>query len=182
MSEIYPVEELQWENNTVGNLVRPGMLRLPTLSQEECRELLDTLLDLDLADELPVTTLIGLCADPNTTWVDLRVGEIKALLGLAIGDEDAILDGCAWIGQFGQLDAKRAQVYRCIEAMMQLEDISAYGANLELLYGADAVKQAKALIMREQQFFGLGHLGSDMEGSQMHQQLLAAYAKVWPTR
>jgi ribosomal protein S12 methylthiotransferase accessory factor len=182
MSEIYPVEELQWENNTVGNLVRPGMLRLPTLSQEECRELLDTLLDLDLADELPVTTLIGLCADPNTTWVDLRVGEIKALLGLAIGDEDAILDGCAWIGQFGQLDAKRAQVYRCIEAMMQLEDISAYGANLELLYGADAVKQAKALITREQQFFGLGHLGADMEGSQMHQQLLAAYAKVWPTR
>ncbi len=30
MSEIYPIEELQWENNTVGNLVRPAILRLWT--------------------------------------------------------------------------------------------------------------------------------------------------------
>jgi ribosomal protein S12 methylthiotransferase accessory factor len=180
MSEIYPVEELQWENNTVGNLVRPGMLRLPELNAAECRELLDTLLELDLADELPITTLIGLCADPATTWVDLRVGEIKALLGLAIGDEEAILDGCAWISQFGQLDAERAKVYRCIEAMLQLEDTAPFEANLALLYGRDALRQAQALISREEQFFGLGNLGADMQGSNMHQQLLAAYAKVWP--
>jgi len=180
MSEIYPIEELQWENNSVGNLVRPSMLRLPELNAAECRELLDTLLELDLADELPITTLIGLCADPASTWVDLRVGEVKALLGLALGDEEAILDGCAWISQFGQLDAKRAMVYRCIEAMLQLEDTAPFAANLALLYGNDALRQAQALISRTEQFFGLDNLGADMQGSNMHQQLLAAYAKVWP--
>jgi ribosomal protein S12 methylthiotransferase accessory factor len=180
MSEIYPIEELQWENNTVGNLVRPGLLRLPELNADECRAMLDTFLELDLADELPITTLIGLCADPATTWVDLRVGEVKALLGLAIGDEEAILDGCAWISQFGQLDAKRAMVYRCIEAMLQLEDTAPFETNLALLYGSDALRQAHALISRQEQFFGLDHLGADMQGSQIHQQLLAAYGKVWP--
>lgn len=180
MSEIYPIEELQWENNSVGNLVRPGLLRLPELNAEECRAMLDTFLELDLADELPITTLIGLCTDPATTWVDLRVGEVKALLGLAVGDEEAILDGCAWISQFGQLDAKRAMVYRCIEAMLQLEDTAPFEANLALLYGKDALRQAHALISRNEQFFGLDNLGADMQGSKMHQQLLAAYAKVWP--
>lgn len=185
MSEIYPVEELQWENNTVGNLVRPAALRLQELNEAESAELLETLLELDLADELPVTTLIGLCADPNTTWVDLRVGELKTLAGLAAGDTEAILDGCAWVGQFGQLDEKRARVYRCIEALAQLqemlesEDTTAFEANLQLLYGAETLQQAHQLLNRKTQYFGLGNLGDNMEGSKMHQQLLAAYGKVW---
>ncbi len=184
MSEIYPIEELEWENNTVGNLVRPAASRLPQLSQEESAELLETLLDLDLADELPVTTLIGLCADPNTTWVDLRVGELKALAALAAGNTEAILDGCAWIAQFGQLDEKRSRIYRCIEALAQLQeadessDTSAFEANLRLLYGAETLQTAQKLLSRKIQYLGLGDLGVNMEGSQMHQQLLAAYQKV----
>jgi ribosomal protein S12 methylthiotransferase accessory factor len=179
MSEIYPIEELQWENNTVGNLVRPAILRLPELSEAECKALLDTLLELDLADELPIVTLIGLAADAGTTWVDLRVGELKTLLGLAIGDEVTILDGCAWISQFGQLNEKRARVYRCIEAMVQLEDSKPFEANLQSLYGADTLQQAHKLLKREERFFGLGTLGLNMEGSTMHTNLLAAYRKVW---
>lgn len=179
MSEIYPIEELQWENNTVGNLVRPALLRLPELTEDECSALLETLLELDLADVLPITTLIGLCADPGTTWVGLRVGELKTLLGLAIGDEETILEGCAWISQFGQLDEPRRRVYRCIEAIIQLEDSGPFTANLQLLYGTDTVQQAQALLSGEERFFGLGHLGKNMEGSAMHQRLLAAYRKVW---
>ncbi len=179
MSEIYPVEELQWENNTVGNLVRPYLLRLPELTEDDCNELLELLLDLDLADNLPITTLIGLCADPGTTWVGLRVGELKALLGLAIGDEDTILEGCAWISQFGQLDEKRQRVYRCVSDLVQLEDPAPFEASLQLLYGTETLRQAQALVNREEQFFGLGTLGPNMEGSQLHQRLLEAYRKVW---
>lgn len=183
MSEIYPVEELQWENNTVGNLVRPALLRLPELSQAECQTLLDTLMELDLADVLPITTLIGLCADPGTTWVGLRVGELKTLLGLAVGDADTILEGCEWIAQFGQLDAQRRKVYRCIASIVQLQEAldssEPYLTNLALLYGEATLQQAQKLIRGEERFFGLGSLGNNMEGSQMHQQLLKAYQKVW---
>jgi ribosomal protein S12 methylthiotransferase accessory factor len=185
MSEIYPVEELQWQNNTVGNLVRPALLRLPELDENECNDLLDTLLDLDLADNLAVTTLVGLAADPGSTWADLRVGELKALLAIAVGDEEAILEGCAWIAQLGELKEQRARVYRCIAHLVQLKELAqsdstaAYEANLQLMYGADTLQVAQQLLNRETQFFGLGTLGTNMEGSDMHKRLLAAYRKVW---
>lgn len=178
MSEIYPVEELYWENNTVGNLVRPAILRLPELTQKESATLLATFDELDLADNLPIWTLIGLCTDAGTQWADVRVGELKALLGLACGDTDAALDGCIWLRQFGQLSEGRGKVYSCIENILQLEDSTQYDANLKLLFGEATLEQAYALVRREEQFFGLDVLGANMEASKMHTQLLAAYAKV----
>jgi ribosomal protein S12 methylthiotransferase accessory factor len=178
MSEIYPVDELQWENNTVGNLVRPALLNLPELTQKECRGLLDRLAQLDLAEELPITTLIGLAADPETAWADLRVGELKTLLGLALEDADVVLEGCAWISQFGVLSESRRRVYRCIEHVLQLDQSAPFDDALRLLFGEATLSQAYALIKREQQFFGLNTLGANMEGSVMHQRLLGAYQKV----
>lgn len=184
MSEIYPVEELEWENNTVGNLVRPFAIRLPALTAIESKQLLNTLLDLELADELPVTTLIGLCADANTVWADLRVGELKTLAALACKDQDNILEGCDWLQQFGELPEKRARVYRAISHIVQLqllleaEDTSAYADNLNLLYDVETTQQAQQLLTGSAQYFGLNTLGNNMEGSVMHQQLLAAYEKV----
>jgi ribosomal protein S12 methylthiotransferase accessory factor len=185
MSEIYPVEELEWENNTVGNLVRPFALRLQDLKQEESAELLEMLLGLDLADELPVTTLIGLCADAGSNWVDLRAGELKTLAALAAGDTDNILDGCAWIAQFNELPPARAKVYRCIANLVQIEeelengDTALFEANLALMYGKVTLSQARRLVNQEEQYFGLENLGENMEASKMHQQLLSAYRKVW---
>ena len=183
MSEIYPVEELEWANNTVGNLVRPYALKLQDLSKKESAELLKVLLDLDIADDLPITMLIGLCADANTAWVDLRVGEFKTLAALAFDATEDILDGCAWIAQFNELPAARASVYRCIANIMQLREemnsSTPFEANLQLMYGPETLQQAQRLISQKEQYFGLGNLGANMEGSNMHQQLLAAYGKVW---
>ncbi|MDD4977144.1 MAG: 30S ribosomal protein S12 methylthiotransferase accessory factor YcaO [Gallionella sp.] len=187
MSEIYPIEELQWQNNTVGNLVRPALLRLQELSEEECDDLLDTILDLDLADNLAVTTLIGLAADANTPWATLRVGELKTLLSIAVGDEEGILQGCTWIAQLGHLPEARARVYRCISQLVQLDADSkagssdAYAANLELMFGTETTALADRLLSGEEQFFGLVNLGEDMQGSDMHTRLLAAYMKVRAT-
>ena len=185
MSEIYPVEELQWENNSVGNLIRPYAIKLQSLSHTESAALLSTLLDLDLADELPVTTLIGLCADPNSTWVDLRVGELKTLAAIACQSTDDILDGCAWIAQFNELPTERAKVYRCLSDLVQISvelahpDPALFKANLSLMYGAQTLNQAEKLLNQTEQYFGLINLGENMQGSRMHQQLLAAYGKVW---
>jgi ribosomal protein S12 methylthiotransferase accessory factor len=60
-----------------------------------------------------------------------------------------------------------------------LEDTTAFEANLTLLYGTDTLQQAHKLLTREEQYFGLGLLGANMEGSVMHQRLLAAYGKIW---
>jgi ribosomal protein S12 methylthiotransferase accessory factor len=183
MSEIYPVEELEWANNTVGNLVRPFCLRLQDLSKQESAELLKVLLDLDIADDLPVTMLIGLCADANTAWVDLRVGELKTLAALSCGATDDILDGCAWIAQFNELNVERAKLYRCIANIVQLNEemnsSAAFESNLQLMYSAETLQQAHNLINQKEQYLGLNNLGANMENCKMHQQLLAAYGKVW---
>ncbi len=179
MSEIYPIDELQWENNTIGNQVRPALLRLPELSKSESKHLLADLIDLDQPDDLAITTLIGLAAEPSSLWKNLRMGELKTLAALACGDLDEALIGCAWIEQFGQLSPSRLKVYRCIATMIQLDKVKPFAANLELLFGAETVQQAQALLDRDAQYFGLGTLGDDMVGSSVHEQLLIAYHKVW---
>ena len=83
MSEIYPVDDLEFENNSVGNAIREAILNLPDLDDEECSDLLDTLNESALADQRPVAAVIGLAADAGSFWSDLRVGELKTLLALA---------------------------------------------------------------------------------------------------
>ncbi len=178
MSEIYPVDDLEWENSSVGNLVRPDILKLPELDDDGCAELLFNLNDLDLDNQRPVAALIGLAPDAGSLWESLRVGELKTLLALAVGDADAIAEGCEWIRHFGQLDETRLRVYRCIESVMGLEEYESYLPTLQLLYGEQTVHLALDLLDGEARFFGLGALGSNFEASAMHQKLLAAYAKV----
>ncbi|MEO1946716.1 MAG: 30s ribosomal protein S12 methylthiotransferase accessory protein YcaO, partial [Methylophilaceae bacterium] len=57
-------------------------------------------------------------------------------------------------------------------------DITLYQENLALMYGEETLQQAWSLFNQEAQYFGLNDLGANYEGSQMHQQLLAAYDKV----
>ena len=59
-----------------------------------------------------------------------------------------------------------------------MSDTAAFTASLALLYGAETLATAQGLLDQSQRFFGLGTLGDNMEGSVMHQQLLAAYRKV----
>ncbi|MRR10117.1 30s ribosomal protein S12 methylthiotransferase accessory protein YcaO, partial [bacterium] len=153
MSEIYPLDDLEWENNSVGNTLRPAILSLPELDDDACADLLDALGDLNIADERPVAALIGLAADPGSLWADLRVGELKLLLALAIGDPESIREGCDWVRHFEQLDASRRKVYRCIESLFKLADTedaeeealpdaadyAPYRPALEQLYGKDVL-------------------------------------------
>jgi len=181
MSEIYPVDDLEFENNSVGNAIREPILNLTDLDDEECADLLDTLNESALADQRPVAALIGLAADAGSFWSDLRVGELKTLLALAIGDEAATLEGCDWIRHFNQLDPQRRNVYACIECLINLADMGDTGPYLDALrqlYGTAAVTQAHALIMQTDRFMGLPSPGLMLEGCEMHRKLLLAYGKV----
>jgi ribosomal protein S12 methylthiotransferase accessory factor len=41
LSEIYPVEDLEWENNSIANAIRPKLARLHDLPVHECTGLLE---------------------------------------------------------------------------------------------------------------------------------------------
>ena len=181
MSEIYPVDDLEFDNNSVGNAIREAILNLTDLDDEECADLLDTLNESALADQRPVAAAIGLAADAGSFWSDLRVGELKTLLALAIGDEAATLEGCDWIKHFAQLNPQRRRVYACIESLINLADMGDSGPYLDALrqlYGAAAVTQAQALIMQTDRFMGILSPGLLLDGCEMHRKLLVAYDKV----
>ncbi len=180
ISEIYPIDELEWENNSNGTAIRPAILNLAELDDDQCSQLLDTLNELNLADERPVAALIGLAPDPGTLWADLRVGELKTLLALAIGDPEATREGCEWIRQFEQLDAGRRRVYQCIATLLNMDDPNVYEAALVALYGDDTLDMATDLIDGEIRFFGLASPGLNLDGCDLHQRLLAEYEKTRP--
>jgi len=181
MSEIYPVDDLAWENNSVGNNLRNAILRLPELDDDACADLLDALNESGSDDQRLVRALIGLAADAGTLWDDLRIGELKTLLALACGDEEAIREGLDWILHFAQINPDRRRVYRCVDSLVRLDDqalAASCDATLRQLYGAATVEQAAALLDGEQRFFAIAAPGTTLKGCAMHQRLIEAYAKV----
>lgn len=184
-SEIYPVEDLEHENTGIGIPLREAILSLSSLKDAQCAALLETLYTTGLADERPVAALIGLAADAGTFWEDLRVGELKTLLALAIGDEEATLEGCDWIRQFAQIDPDRRLVYRCIESRLRLagEGMAHHCRDaLKTLYGTHVLAQADALIDRRERFFGIEAPGAALKGCLLHARLLDAYARIHPRK
>ena len=178
MSEIYPVDDLEWENNSNGAVVRPAVVNLAELDDDQCGQLLDILNELNIADEKPVAALIGLAPDAGSPWADLRVGELKAMLALAVGDTGAIREGCEWVRQFEQLDAGRRRVYACIATLLDMEDPNIYEEALLSLFGEQTLDLATDLIDGVVRFFGLPSPGLDLAGCELHQRLLGEYAKV----
>ena len=181
MSEIYPVDDLEYENNSFSNDIREAILYLPELDDEECKDLLETLNESGLADQRPVAALIGIAADAASFWEDLRVGELKTLLALAIGDEEATREGCDWIRHFAQINPERRHIYRCVESLLKLCDsgeYEPYRSALGSLYGVETLARAEALLSSDERFFGIQAPGGDLSGFETHHRLLEAYAKV----
>ena len=141
--------------------------------------MLEHLQTINMGDDRPLWEILGLAIPDNTPWKQLRIGELKTLLALVVGDEEAILEGCDWIHHFADLEPKRRLVYRCVESMLNVEDVADYRRSMVLLYGEESVRQAAALIDRSERFFGLETLGADYQGSKMHQTLLKAYDKLF---
>jgi ribosomal protein S12 methylthiotransferase accessory factor len=178
MSEIYPLDELDFDNNSIANDLRPSILSWQEMSEPECAELLEALNDIDIDEQKPVAALIGLAPDADTLWADLRVGELKALLALAVGDEEAVDAGLLWVANFNQIKPERRRVYSCIENLLRLDDDESYMEALLGLYGAETLDIAMRTLSGELRFFGTPSPGLDLKGCVMHGKLLTAYAKV----
>jgi len=176
MSEIYPPDDLIWANNNVGMDLRERILSLDDNPENHA----DLLLDLnqrDLDEQQPVAALIGLPADKDSIWADLRIAELKTLLALKSGDDDQSLEGCQWLIYFAQLDAERLKTYRCVDALLQFklsdEDKlhTQHKTSLGKLFGEKHLLEAEALIRGETVF----SLQSDWV---MHSKLITAYHKL----
>ncbi|MGK0271603.1 MAG: ribosomal protein S12 methylthiotransferase accessory factor [Cocleimonas sp.] len=172
LSEIYPVDNLIFENNNMGNEVRGQILKMDKTA-EECEQLIEDLEELNLDDEYLVSSLIGMQSDDDI-FRDLCIAELITLLALKIQDNERIQEGCEWLLHFQKINSRRLKTYQCINTILQLDVMTDYANALERLYTRSVLNDALALIDGEDIF----QLVSDWE---MHGLLVEAYRKVTKT-
>ena len=90
-SEIYPVEDLIWDNTNKALDYREDILNIHSLSDDALVDLVERLEESQLDNYTDIKTLIGIEFDENTVWGQLTILELKALIYLALGaHEEAI--------------------------------------------------------------------------------------------
>ncbi len=182
MSDIYPVDELLWENNNEGALYREQILTLDKSNAEQWQQLLQQLEDGAYPDQALVSQFIGILPQPDTVWTSLRLGELKALLCLALQDEQAI-DWIDWCLSLGEVSGQRLKFYRCLAALLEIKwhtrrRYADYVDGLQALFGKQLLEQCLAMVEGDNVFSLLESPGLALEGFDQHQNLLAAYEKL----
>lgn len=183
MSEIYLVDELLWNNNNSGIELREPLLRLSKLTESDAESLLVNIEEGGFDDQQLVAELIGIVADEATAWRTLRVGELKCLLNLVLGELEEALGWSDWIQQYGHSDEDRALLYRCLHQclMLRLDEhrqLEEYRNLLNQIYGSKRVVEVLDMIDGNAVFTGLACSSLSLEAFAEHQTLLSTYNRL----
>jgi ribosomal protein S12 methylthiotransferase accessory factor len=183
MSEIYPVDDLLWSNNNEGALFRESILSLKKASTDDWATLLEQLEEGGYNDVQRVAEFIGVAPDPGSVWAGLRIGELKAMLCLALADHHQALVWVDWCLHMEQLEEDRMRLYRCLHALLQIvlderRSIEQYADSLALMYGEPTLQDAIGIVEGRERFHGLHSPGLSLDGFENHQRLLAGYEKL----
>ena len=187
MSDIYPADDLIYANSNMGMDWREILLDLPHFHHdpETYQELLDELDEQGIDDATRVREFIGIVAPKASGWTTLRIGELKSMLYLALGDLEMALDWANWTYNMNSsvFTAERANYYRCLINSLELfmdsqRDPQQYRMVFEKMYGKDAVSFAWSAIQGGNPFYNLPASDETLANFSEHQKLLAAYAKL----
>ncbi len=187
MSDIYPADDLIYANSNMGMDWREILLDLPHFhhAPETYQELLDELDEQGIDDATRVREFIGIVAPKASGWTTLRIGELKSMLYLALGDLEMALDWANWAYNMNSsvFTAERANYYRCLISSLELfmdsqRDPQQYRMVFEKMYGKEAVAFAWSAIQGGNPFYNLPASDETLANFSEHQKLLAAYAKL----
>lgn len=183
MSDIYPVDDLEWSNNNEGALFREDILSLKNLDKTQWQNLLERLEEGGYNEVQRVAEFIGVAPNPGTRWATLRIGELKAMLCLALEDFEQALEWNDWCLQMDQLGGEDIRFYRGLQALLEIKlddsrQYDDYVESLNLMYGQELIKSGIELIEGKDKFYGLHSPGLSLEGFTVHKKLLDGYAKL----
>ncbi|MDD3813386.1 MAG: 30S ribosomal protein S12 methylthiotransferase accessory factor YcaO [Desulfocapsaceae bacterium] len=182
MSDIYPIDDLIWNNKNEGALFRKEILSLKNLEHAQWQALFDRLDQGGYNDFQGVAEFIGVAPDPNTTWASLRIGELKAMLCLALKNSEAI-DWVDWCLHTDQLDDKATLYYQCLRVLLEMKNdatrqLADYVDSFQLMYGENTLQTCRDIIEAKELFYGLHSPGLSLEGFNAHKKLLSGYQKL----
>jgi ribosomal protein S12 methylthiotransferase accessory factor len=186
-SEVYPVEDLIWDNTNKALDYREDILNLHRLSDEELSSLFERLEESQQDNYIDIKTLIGIEFDENTVWGQLTILELKILICLALG---ALEEAIELVGEFLQYNdntVERGLFYQAVHAVLEVSldeetQLEHYIDNFNRMFGEDNMTNVVGSISGEVRFFGLTPTSIRLEGLDKHQRLIESYKKLHQAR
>jgi ribosomal protein S12 methylthiotransferase accessory factor len=186
-SEVYPVEDLIWDNTNKALLFREDVLNLLSLGDTSLVALLDSLENNELDEYSDIATLIGIEFDENTVWGQLTVLELKLLIHLALKQWDEAQELVGAFLQYNDNTVERKLFYQALDAALAIHlddelEMSHYTHNLRRMFGDEKMDAVLGSIDGSVRFYGLTPTSLKLEGLDRHQRLLDSYAKLHAAR
>ncbi|MFC0170338.1 OsmC domain/YcaO domain-containing protein [Pseudoduganella danionis] len=186
-SEVYPVEDLVWDNTNKALLFRQDVLNLHRLDEAALEALLDRLENNELDEYGDIATLIGIEFDENTEWGQLTVLELKLLIHLALGQLEDAHDLVGAFLQYNDNTVERRLFYQALNAALEVElddelQMCDYEGNFRRMYGNPRMDAVLGSLDGSVRFYGLTPTSMQLEGLDRHQRLLDSYKKLHSAR
>jgi ribosomal protein S12 methylthiotransferase accessory factor len=186
-SEVYPIEDLIWDNTNKALLFREDVLNLLSLDDSSLADLLDRLENNELDEYGDIATLIGIEFDENTVWGQLTVLELKILIHLALKQWGEAQELVGAFLQYNDNTVDRKLFYQALDAALAIHldkelTMSNYTHNLHRMFGNDKMDAVLGSIDGSVRFYGLTPTSLKLEGLDRHQRLLDSYTKLHTAR
>ncbi|QFT85440.1 Ribosomal protein S12 methylthiotransferase accessory factor YcaO [Halomonas sp. THAF12] len=182
-SEVYPVEDLVWDNTNKALLFREDILHLHDLDDEQLSDLLERLEETQIDDHETITTLIGIEFDENTVWGQLTILELKLMANLALGQFEDALDRVQMFLQFNDNTVERGLFYQAVNAVLEIAlddelELEDFLYNFKRMFGEATMETVVGAVNGTIRFPGLEPVGMQLEGLERHQRLIESYKKL----
>ncbi|WP_265943444.1 OsmC domain/YcaO domain-containing protein [Dechloromonas sp. A34] len=186
-SEIYPIEDLIWDNTNKSLAFRADILNLHSLEDAGLEALLERLEDSELDDYTDIITLIGVEFDENTEWGQLTILELKLLINLALQQFEAAHEQVKTYLQYNENTVERGLFYQALDVVLEvlLDDeleLDDYLVNFRRMFGNPRMDAVMGSVDGSVRFFGLTPTSMKLEGLDRHQRLIDSYKKLHMAR
>jgi ribosomal protein S12 methylthiotransferase accessory factor len=186
-SEVYPIEDLIWDNTNKALLFRNDILNLHHLDNAGLIALLERLENNELDEYGDIATLIGIEFDENTPWGQLTALELKLLINLAIKQFDEAHELVGALLQYNDNTAERKLFYQALNVVLEifLDDdlvIDDYIINLRRMFGDERMDAVMGTLDGSVCFYGLTPTNLKLEGLDRHHRMIDSYRKLHAAR
>lgn len=186
-SEVYPVEDLIWDNTNKALLFRADILNLHDLDDASLLALLDRLDNNELDDYADIATLIGIEFDENTAWGQLTVLELKLLIQLALRQWEEAHELVEAFLQYNDNSRERGLFYQALNVVLEVQldddlELDDYIVNFRRMFGNARMDAVLGTVDGSVRFFDLTPTSMKLEGLERHHRLIDSYKKLHTAR
>ncbi|MFQ6571945.1 OsmC domain/YcaO domain-containing protein [Pseudomonas sp. UM16] len=186
-SEIYPVDDLIWDNTNKALFFRADILNLHRLDDNELQALVARLEESELDDYTDIKTLIGIEFDDNTAWGQLTILELKLLIYVALQQFDPAKELVETFLQFNDNTVERGLFYQALNVVLEVQlddelELTDYEVNFRRMFGNPRMDAVIGSVDGSVRFYGLTPTSMKLEGLDRHLRLVDSYKKLHAAR